>query len=1087
MPKIPRTEASIPIRMADQPPMNPDALTGPGKALQGLGRAIAGLGGAFDAMSQPGDQDILSAQLAQMDAATASEKYYNERLASFTPDTDPDTWHQDTTKGIGAIWDDASSRVPAYPKLQNGFAVNRHRFTGNYDVRAHGFATKEKTERFATGALETFKRGLDTIDPTTPEGIAAIDTIEKQLGRVPGLDIDKARDALAGEMLKRFEAEAEKDPIEGLKKIEAIEKWREQFKVRPQGVGPQSSIQDFTQGRNFAALPASNVKNIVLHDVSGNDPVGRSLPKGGNIPHYHITFDDKGIYNEIALDQRAPHAASFNKSSIGIAYIGFEGDKLSPQAVANGAQAVKMVADRFGISPNHILTHPGAGPSATNSGGKDPREAAWKKDVLSYIDNNLGGLGGASVAQGESAKVNLTAYSPQKGASNSDGGEGNYLSAKPGPDGKNEVRTLADEASGRSKYVTLAGNPRDYDKRFIIPRITFVDAKGQRHTRTNVLGIVHDTGSAFANAPEGRFDIPIDRDATTKQMHASAAMWKKDGVQFIPQDAAPPVAERGIAQYAGSQPNRVADASGSIGAPSGGQISERIAGRIGGQQDQPNPEPNQGQRAENTIPGQQTAQGLSPQEFMRQQQEAQDRASPGQVRTQNEVWDQPSIRTRVLDKLGAVKDRVSKLAEKQLKEMEGALRVSRFLTQEEQFNRYDDDARKLVNDTFKLGDLHTRILSGDPDAIARGVEVSKRLGYVPEVVQDSLLALVKNRAPSKAQLRMAGYQAAGAILADYPDAFMGEDGNKLASESRDFLAMADGMGPEQALLRMDEMKSPEWEKKKTALGPLATEALKSIDAVSIMRDYLDDSALPFTAPGADNMMAVMVGDFQQKFRDNFIRLGGDAESAKKRTIEEMGTYGVTNVSGSKQMMRFPPEKHYPAIGPKGYDYLSKDIEKAVRTYLDDKANIVEVGASNEIEGGSDIGIDQIFLHGDYITKRDLAAGKSPTYQVWFRDKNGTLQMIPDRIFRWSMQPQDIRAQQSKYRTQQMSKRKDVLGGVPAGDLDMRDKMQAEDARIKERDANSPYAPSVLLKKGAKRIMDYINGNGDLPMGMEVAP
>lgn len=746
MPKIPRTDPAIGLQMANQPTMNPDALTGPGRALQQLGRAIGGLQGAFDAMSQPGDQDVLSAQLAAMDASDQSAKYYTERLASFTPETDPDTWHQETTKGITAIWDDASTRVPAYPKLQQGFAVNRHRFTGNYDVRAHQYATGVKTERFATGALETMARGLAGIDPTTDEGRRSLDTIDAQLGRIPGINIEKAREGLANGVLKEIEAEAQKDPFRALQKIEALKKWQSEFKTRQQGVGPQSNLemQDFTRGRNFAALPAGNVRNIVLHDVSG--PTGsRRLPSGGHIPHYHITFDDKGIYNEISLDQRAPHAAAFNKNSIGIAHIGYEGDKLSPQAIANGAKAVKMVADRFGISPEHILTHPGAGPSATKSGGKDPNEASWRGQVLAYIDRNMGGVGNVATSS-TGINVDLTAYSPQGGGSKMEGG---YAASRKGPDGNAQVRTLADVAAGRSQYVTVAGNPRDYNKTFTIPRISFVDAGGKTQTLDNVKAVVHDTGRAFVDAPEGRFDIAIDRDATDQQMAASHAMWKKDGVQFIPQDRnekGTQVAERGLTQYAGvPKPTQVADASGRIGAVSGADISGRIAGRIDNADTVAQPPD---ARAPNTIPGQHVAQGgVSPQEFIRQQQDAQARATPGRVRQHNEVWDQPSIRTHILDKIDKISQQLGKQADTLL-------------------NSYIDRAEKSAGDGYFLPDderslIHDRVEKyGTP-------EMKARLTAAEQAA--SITSSLKGLTPIELSARAAQFRAAMNTAGATPD------------------------------------------------------------------------------------------------------------------------------------------------------------------------------------------------------------------------------------------------------------------------------------------------------------------------------
>lgn len=143
--------------------------------------------------------------------------------------------------------------------------------------------------------------------------------------------------------------------------------------------------QDFTKGRTRGkALSAGDVQNIILHDVSG-DPRTRRLPLPKNINQYHVVFDEDGVYHTLPLNRQAPHAASFNGKSIAIAYRGFEGDQLSPKAIENGAKAVKAIADKFGIPPERILTHPGAGPSATRTGGKDKREASWRDQVLAAI------------------------------------------------------------------------------------------------------------------------------------------------------------------------------------------------------------------------------------------------------------------------------------------------------------------------------------------------------------------------------------------------------------------------------------------------------------------------------------------------------------------------------------------------------------------------------------------------------------------------------------------------------------------------------------------------------------------------------
>lgn len=1093
MVKIPRTEESVGLRMADQPTMPTDLLTGPGRALQGLGKAISGLQGAFDAMSQPGDQDVLTAQLAQMDASVESEKYFNERVAAFTPETDPDSWHQETTKGINSIWDDASAKVPAFPKLQQGFGINRHRFTGNYDVRAHGLAVKEKTGRYATGALETMRRGMENADPTTPEGVAIIDTIERQLGRIPGVDVERARGALADSIVEKFKAEAEQDPLKALEKIEAIEKWREQFKVRPQGVGPQSSVTPRLMDDQKASLDGVKPE-VVSKFAELQGALGR-------------TFKINSGYRDPEHNERvggAKNSQHIHRNAIDIDVRDLshaDRVKVIEQASALGFQGIGVYKNAIHLDMGRRRTW---GPSFGR--GSVP---GWAEDAVSAHERGravatASGVGGDSDidfrSRGGPASIrynNPGAMYPGP-SSKKYGAVGTEIIG-----GGHKIAVFPDAISGAAAQFDLLSEK--YTGRTLQSAISRWSGGNSVGTYLKVIeretGLSADTVLTREMVADPKIAIPIAKAMAVqeagKTYPMSDANWA-DAHRRFSGDAAPPVSERGVAQVAGSVKvasiaNEAYDIS-RIGVDADGEpteytkeIGKGIHDRLTGKEPYP---PGALDRQQNTIPGQgtQVAQGgMSPQEFVRQQKEAQERAVPGQVRTQNEVWDQPSIRTHVLDKISGIRGRIEKLAEKQMAAMEGALRVSRFLTREETFNRYDDDARKLVNDTFKMGDLHTRILAGDGDAIVRGVEVSKRLGYVPEVIQDSLLGMVKDRSPSNAKLRMAAYQAAGSVLADYPDAFMGEDGKKLADEARDFLAMADGMGADEALLRIDEMKSPEWEKKKAVLGPIATEKLKSLDPISIMRSALDESILPFNSPGADQMTALMVGDFQERFRNNFMRVGDEA-SAKKLTLDEMRrTYGVTQISGSAQIMRFPVEKHYPAIGPKGHEYISKDIETSVRAYLDDKAGKSEVGAANESKGGTEIKMDQIFLHGDHVTARDLAAGRSPTYQVWYRDKNGTLQMIPDRIMRWSMQPKDIQAQQSKYRTEQMSKRNDVLGGVSPKDLDAREAIAAEDKRLKGKETASPYAPSVLLREGAKRLKDYLSGSGDLPDGAGVSP
>jgi len=119
----------------------------------------------------------------------------------------------------------------------------------------------------------------------------------------------------------------------------------------------------------------------------------------------------------------------------------------------------------------------------------------------------------------------VTTYSPQRGG---DPMEGGYAAARPGPDGQAVVRTLEDFRTGQAPYVTIAGNPALYGRSYTIPEVSY-QAGGQRHVLRDVPVVVHDTGGAFRNAPEGRFDVPVGRDMGPADTNQGLS-----GVQFLP-------------------------------------------------------------------------------------------------------------------------------------------------------------------------------------------------------------------------------------------------------------------------------------------------------------------------------------------------------------------------------------------------------------------------------------------------------------------------------------------------------------------------------------------------------------------------
>jgi hypothetical protein len=155
-----------------------------------------------------------------------------------------------------------------------------------------------------------------------------------------------------------------------------------------------------------------------------------------------------------------------------------------------------------------------------------------------------------------------TAYSPAQPGSPQYKQEGGTESSRVGPDGTNTVRTLQDVASGKSGYVTIAGDPSTYGQQYIIPSVTFTNAQGVTQTLTNVPAVVHDTGSAFTGAGTGHFDVAVDNGLSNSQLENQP--FTSTGLQFQPANG---LAAQAAANPQGAQHSTLVQNTNPHGAP----------------------------------------------------------------------------------------------------------------------------------------------------------------------------------------------------------------------------------------------------------------------------------------------------------------------------------------------------------------------------------------------------------------------------------------------------------------------------------------------------------------------------------------
>lgn len=569
-----------------------DGYEAPGRALQQLGKGLQGLGSGIASLagglkSDADREQNLRDQLAALNFDTTLDQ--DEIRARETPPAIDDdgvaNWTGYADRRAAAF----DSKVPGFmqsvsPQNQLRMQVFLARKRGSLVEGAMRYEQGRRHESlFAKGdhAIGGEFAKLSTVDPNTFDS-----AFEETMSRVDRVIQSMPPNEAARRALRGRAIEQAVRTLQGLgagKEYPALRQYIERWSGKPidadaendpvaQGTapgapaaqpGPVSFVAPPLQRTVGRSRQAGQIRGIVMHQTWGSDTMegnGSWSNKTGTGAHFYIAKDGKVFQWADPETVAMAHAGKgrgvggdkrpdlTNDNTIGIEIMTRPNERPNATQIAVARQLGLQLLEKYRLTPQDVMGHGELAP-----GHRMANEAI---EAVEAIRN-----GGTQTAGG--LKVQLSAYAPKQGGDRMEGG---YASSRPGPDGKAEVRTLEDVASGRSPYVTLAGNPSHYGKSYTIPSIAFIGTDGKTQTLTNVRGVVHDTGSAFKSAPEGRFDVPVARDADAKTMAANHAAWKKAGVEFVPasseaKPAPPPVAERGLTRYAGLTPPSKTDAT----------------------------------------------------------------------------------------------------------------------------------------------------------------------------------------------------------------------------------------------------------------------------------------------------------------------------------------------------------------------------------------------------------------------------------------------------------------------------------------------------------------------------------------------
>ncbi len=294
------------------------------------------------------------------------------------------------------------------------------------------------------------------------------------------------------------------------------------------------------------------------------------------------------------------------------------------------------------------------------------------------------------------------------------------------------------------------------------------------------------------------------------------------------------------------------------------------------------------------------------------------------------------------------------------------------------FNPYDKTERDTVDKIYKT-------LGGNMPAFQSVVE---RTGIIPK----SAVADMRGSLVSNDPKRVAGVaNIASNLLAKNPTIFAGVDGGseledagvKMQHYTEHF-----GMTAQEAGQKIIEENTPEYKAKIAKIKPEdVSEIIKKKVSVDDMRGAFDTSwwpgkpAVEFTPEARKGAYS----DYTELFREKYMETG-DVDLSKKLASEQMKkVWGVSKVTGSDVVTRFPIDRA-PALSG-----------------IDNPADKIAAQAIDAIKAttGADIKRDRIMfapLPGGQ-TARPYVAGEPAPYMLSWFDKNGTLQSLnPGKAF-----------------------------------------------------------------------------------------
>lgn len=272
--------------------------------------------------------------------------------------------------------------------------------------------------------------------------------------------------------------------------------------------------------------------------------------------------------------------------------------------------------------------------------------------------------------------------------------------------------------------------------------------------------------------------------------------------------------------------------------------------------------------------------------------------------------------------------------------------------------------------------LETRLKSAtDVERQAFTLLTIRQTQVLPQKVQATMEAgILDVEDPAQLSTNMA---TAVTIEDQVPAAFkqLDEGARKAVADYR-YQTLELGRTSEQATEKILAGRSPEAKQAEALYGNAADKAVKDLKVADVTAAFEGWVYTPGSGAGVAEQNRLL-REYQDAFRGAMLQTQGDSARAKAVALAQIKTtWDVSDISGSSQLMRLPPERFYPAIDG-SHAYLRDDAMKTAADWLNGG-------------GTSKRSVSNVYLRADAATAKDINANRRPSYlmAIEMPDANG---------------------------------------------------------------------------------------------------